>query len=99
MQSGTRGWPQVGFGVHVRADGGSEAATKIGGTAETAIYNGGALWSEYWIETITELRGDLISSGKLDEALIARFLAYCADSNWWTQTIAFTAVHGRTPGD
>jgi SAM-dependent methyltransferase len=72
--------------------------TKISGTAETAIYNGGSLWAEYWIETVTELRGDLISSGKLDEALIDHFLACCSDSNWWTQTIAFTAVHGRTPG-
>jgi SAM-dependent methyltransferase len=70
--------------------------TNISGTAETAIYNGGSLWADYWIETITELRGDLISSGKLDEALIDKFLAYCADSSWWTQTIAFTAVHGRT---
>jgi hypothetical protein len=33
---------------------------------------------------------------KLDEALVDRFLAHCSDSNWWTQTIAFTAVHGRT---
>jgi SAM-dependent methyltransferase len=39
--------------------------TNISGTAETAIYNGGSLWADYWIETITELRGDLISSGKL----------------------------------
>jgi SAM-dependent methyltransferase len=70
--------------------------TNISGTAETAIYNGGSLWADYWIETVTELRDDLISSGKLDEALIDRFLAYCSDSNWWTQTIAFTAVHGRT---
>jgi 2-polyprenyl-3-methyl-5-hydroxy-6-metoxy-1,4-benzoquinol methylase len=73
--------------------------TKIGGTAETAVYNGGSLWAEYWIETITELRGDLINSVKLDEALINRFLEYCADPNWWTQTIAFTAVHGLAPGD
>jgi len=72
--------------------------TNISGTAETAIYNGDSLWAEYWIETITELRGDLIGSGKIDEALVNNFLAYCADSNWWTQAIAFTAVHGRTPG-
>lgn len=70
--------------------------TNINGTAETSIYNGGSLWAQYWIDTITELRGDLISSDKLDEALIDRFLAYCADTNWWTQTIAFTAVHGRS---
>jgi SAM-dependent methyltransferase len=35
----------------------------IRGTAETAVYDGGSLWADYWIETITELRGDLISSG------------------------------------
>ena len=72
--------------------------TKISGTAETAIYNGGSLWADYWIETITELRGDLISSAKLDETLVDRFLACSSDSNWWTQTIAFTAVHGLTRG-
>jgi hypothetical protein len=72
--------------------------TNISGTAETAIYNGGSLWANYWIETVTELRADLASCGKLDEALIDRFLAYCSDSKWWTQTIAFTAVHGRTLG-
>ena len=69
---------------------------QISGTAETAVYNGGSLWAEYWIQTVTELRGDLMSSGKIDEALIDCFLTYCSDSNWWTQTITFTAVHGRT---
>jgi SAM-dependent methyltransferase len=71
--------------------------TSISGTAETAIYNGCSLWADYWIDTISELRGDLISSGRLDEAIVDKFLAYCADAKWWTQTIAFTAVHGRTP--
>jgi hypothetical protein len=56
------------------------------------------MWADYWIDTITELRGDLVGSGKLDKALVDKFLAYCADSNWWTQTIAFTAVHGRPSG-
>ena len=77
---------------------GSLGLANISGAAETAIYNGGSLWADYWIETITELRSDLISSDKLDEALIDKFLAYCSDSKWWTQTIAFTAVHGRTLG-
>lgn len=72
--------------------------TSVSGTAETAIYRGGSSWAKYWIETVTELRGELIKSGKLNEALIDRFLAHCADSRWWTQTIAFTAVHGRTEG-
>jgi 2-polyprenyl-3-methyl-5-hydroxy-6-metoxy-1,4-benzoquinol methylase len=71
---------------------------KIGGTAETAIYNGTSSWADYWTETIRELRQDLTSSGKLSNMLVDTFLGYCADPAWWTQTIAFTAVHGYTPG-
>jgi len=70
---------------------------QISGNAETAVYNGGSQWANYWTRTITELRNDLTSSGKLNDALVDTFLSYCADSNWWTQTIAFTAVHGRAP--
>jgi 2-polyprenyl-3-methyl-5-hydroxy-6-metoxy-1,4-benzoquinol methylase len=68
---------------------------EIGGAAETAVYNGGSAWADYWRQTITELRDDLIQSGKLNDALIDAFLAHCADPNWWTETIAFTAVHAR----
>jgi len=71
---------------------------RIGGTAETAIYNGTSLWADYWRQTVKELRHDLLGSGKLDDALVDTFLAYCADPGWWTQTIAFTAVHGYAPG-
>jgi hypothetical protein len=49
-------------------------------------------------QTITELRGDLITSGRLNDALVDSFLDHCADSRWWTETIAFSAVHGRAPG-
>ena len=71
--------------------------TQISGTAETAIYNGGSRWTDYWTQTITELRRDLITSGKLNDALVDIFLDHCADSRWWTETIAFSAVHGRAP--
>jgi SAM-dependent methyltransferase len=71
---------------------------KIGGTAETAIYNGTSLWADYWTQTIKELRQDLTGSGKLNNALVDTFLGYSADPAWWTQTIAFTAVHGYAPG-
>ena len=71
---------------------------KIGGTAETAIYNGTSLWADYWTQTITELREDLTSSGKLNNASVDTLLGYCADPAWWTQTVAFTAVHGYAPG-
>jgi SAM-dependent methyltransferase len=70
---------------------------QIGGTAETALYNGGSPWALYWRETVAELRGRLLGSGKLDDAVIEAFLAHCADPAWWTQTIAFTAVHARAP--
>jgi SAM-dependent methyltransferase len=71
---------------------------QIAGTAETAVYNGGSPWADYWRQTIVELRDGLVKSGKLDDQLIDRFLAHCADSRWWTQTIAFTAVHARAAG-
>ena len=70
---------------------------QIGGTAETAIYNGTSLWADYWTQTVKELREDLMGSGKLNNALVDTFLGYCADPAWWTQTIAFTAVRGYAP--
>jgi hypothetical protein len=44
------------------------------------------------------VRGRLLASGRLDDRLIDAFLAHCQDSSWWTQTIAFTAVAGHSPG-
>ena len=70
----------------------------VGATAETALYNGGSLWALYWKLTVIELRTRLVASGKLDDRSIDMFLARCADPAWWTQTIAFTAVDGRAPG-
>jgi SAM-dependent methyltransferase len=71
---------------------------QVAGAAETAVYNGGSPWADYWTQTVVELRNGLTGSGKLDDQVIDRFLAYCADPGWWTQTIAFTAVHARAPG-
>jgi SAM-dependent methyltransferase len=68
---------------------------QIAGTAETAVYNGGSPWASYWVQTISELRDPLVSSGRLDGGLVDGFLARCADPGWWTQTIAFTAVQAR----
>jgi SAM-dependent methyltransferase len=70
---------------------------RVSGTAETAIYNGTSLWADYWTQTVKELREDLISSPNLNNALVDAFLGCCADPAWWTQTIAFTAVHGYAP--
>jgi SAM-dependent methyltransferase len=69
----------------------------VGATAETALYNGGSLWAQYWAQTVIELRPRLVASGKLGDRSIDTFLAHCADPAWWTQTIAFTAVDGRVP--
>ncbi|HEX4653729.1 MAG TPA: hypothetical protein VH227_05725 [Candidatus Udaeobacter sp.] len=71
--------------------------TEISGTAETAVYNGGSRWAEYWMLTVTELCDDLTRSGKLNPTLIDKFLGHCADPTWWTETIAFTAVQARVP--
>ena len=68
----------------------------IAATAETALYNGGSEWARYWELTIIELRDRLVDEGKLHNELVDAFLARCADRSWWTQTIAFTAVHART---
>jgi SAM-dependent methyltransferase len=68
---------------------------QIEGAAETAVYNGGSPWAEYWTDTVTELRGSLLGSGHLDDRLIDAFLARCADPDWWTETISFTAVRAR----
>jgi SAM-dependent methyltransferase len=70
---------------------------EVRATAETALYNGGSPWAEYWRETIIELRPRLVASGQLDDRSIDTFLARCAEPGWWTQTIAFTAVDGRLP--
>jgi SAM-dependent methyltransferase len=71
---------------------------EIEASAETALYNGGSPWAQYWIETVVELRGGLVASGHLDQATVDAFLAHCADPDWWTQSIAFTAVRARAPG-
>ena len=71
---------------------------EIDATAETALYNGGSPWAEYWRQTVVELRARLVASGDLDDRSIDAFLAHCADPAWWTQTIAFTAVAARAPG-
>ena len=66
-------------------------------SAETALYNGGSQWADYWTQTVVELRGRLVASGELGERSIDAFLGHCADPAWWTQTIAFTAVRARVP--
>jgi 2-polyprenyl-3-methyl-5-hydroxy-6-metoxy-1,4-benzoquinol methylase len=70
---------------------------RVSGTAETAIYNGTSLWADYWTQTVKELREELISSREVNNVLVDTFLGCCADPAWWTQTIAFTAVHGYAP--
>jgi len=67
----------------------------IAATAVTALYNGGSPWAEYWRLTIAELRPRLTDSGRLAGESVDAFLRWCADPRWWTQSIAFTAVHGR----
>jgi SAM-dependent methyltransferase len=69
----------------------------VGAAAETALYNGGSLWAAYWRQTVTQLRQRLEEAGVMDARVIDAFLTWCADPEWWTQSIAFTAVHARVP--
>jgi SAM-dependent methyltransferase len=72
--------------------------TGVTATAETVLYRGGSPWAGYWRDTVIELRDRLLSSGHLDDRLIDAFLGQCQEPSWWTQTIAFTAVAGHSPG-
>ena len=66
---------------------------QVAGTAETAVYNGGSPWADYWTQTVTELRDQLVDSGSLDDQLIDRFVAYCADP---ALVDADHRLHGRS---
>jgi hypothetical protein len=70
---------------------------EVAATAETALYTGRSAWALYWQQTVIQLRARLEDSGSLDRRVIDAFLARCADPDWWTQTIAFTAAYGRLP--
>ena len=37
---------------------------QVGGAAETAVFNGGSPWADYWTRTIVELRSALVASGQ-----------------------------------
>src|SRR5207248_1077717 len=50
---------------------------QISATAETALYNGGSSWAQYWEQTIIELRDGLVGAGDLDARSIDVFLAHC----------------------
>jgi hypothetical protein len=76
----------------------ADGLAEIGGAAETVVYNGGSPWADYWRQTITELRGDLVRLWQTQRHTNDTFLAHCADPNWWTQTIAFMSIPARAPG-
>jgi hypothetical protein len=71
--------------------------SNVAAGAETALYNGGSPWAEYWQQTVVELREQLAGAAAIEPPLIEAFLVHCADQEWWTHAIAFTAVHGWRP--
>jgi SAM-dependent methyltransferase len=76
------------------------AASKLKAVAaegNTALYNGGAPWAIYWLETIKELRPRLLDSGHLTETSISAFDNLYADPKFWTSAISFIASWGRKP--
>ncbi len=45
----------------------AEGLEQVAGTAETAVYNGGSPWADYWMQTVIELRAQLVDSAGLDD--------------------------------
>lgn len=69
------------------------------GSAEgyTPVFNGGSPWSEYWIETMRELRPRLLESGRIAANCFAEFDARYRDQHYWTSVLTMVASWGRRP--
>jgi 2-polyprenyl-3-methyl-5-hydroxy-6-metoxy-1,4-benzoquinol methylase len=69
----------------------------IGAEGNTALFNGGSPWAEYFINTFRELRPRLLQCGFVTEAMFSEFEAHYADPVYWTSAITFVASWGRKP--
>jgi len=63
----------------------------------TPLFNGGSPWSEYWIETMRELRPRLLASGHITAAQFAEFDLRYRDPHYWTSVLTMVASWGRKP--
>ena len=63
----------------------------------TALYAGKSFWAKYWLETIKELRPQLLESGHMTRPMVTRFNRLYADPRLWTSAITFVASWGKKP--
>ena len=63
----------------------------------TPVFNGGSPWSEYWIETMRELRPRLLESGHIIANHFAEFDLRYSDPHYWTSVLTMVASWGRKP--
>lgn len=64
----------------------------------TPVFHGGSPWSEYWIETMRELRPRLLESRRITANQFAQFDTHYSDHRYWTSVLTMVASWGRKPG-
>lgn len=69
----------------------------VGADGNTALYSGRSPWSEYWLETIKELRPRLLESGQMTPPMLSSFNRLYANPRHWTSAITFVASWGTKP--
>jgi SAM-dependent methyltransferase len=62
---------------------------------QTANFNGGSDWANYWIATIRELQPSLLKGGYINPALLKEFETCYVDPHYWASLITFNATLGR----
>lgn len=75
----------------------SSGMAQIAAEGCTPVFNGGSPWSEYWIETMRELRPRLLESSHITTEAFAEFDARYRDPHYWTSVLTMVASWGRKP--
>ena len=69
----------------------------IAAEGTTDLYPGGSPWSEYWLETTSELQPRLLESTYLTRPVLTRFRRIYSDPKVWTSAITFVGAWGTKP--
>jgi SAM-dependent methyltransferase len=67
----------------------------IASEGNTANFNGGSDWANYWIATIRELQPSLLKQPYITTTLLKEFETCYQDPHYWSSLITFTATWGR----
>ena len=74
-----------------------EKLNSIQGEGHAIVYNGGSEFARWWLAGIDEVADALKREGGVSDAVLQEFGALNQDPNYWTTTIAFTAVTAQRP--